>query len=232
METFIFSEDTLNVDHFNELHIHRCSFVKENFHIRLFEDLNIEFVESLTNAVDKRKSEYLAGRYCAKQALTKLNIYDFNILTGHHRAPIWPKAVVGSITHTKGFALSAVAHCENYTYLGIDYEECLTQKTAAEVQSSIISPLEFNLLNNSGLGFEEALTLTFSGKESLFKALYPHVGQYFDFRDAGIVDISTQSQTFELTLLKSLNNQIIKGISFKGWFEISNNHVITIIAKH
>ncbi|SUI55146.1 Uncharacterised protein [Serratia marcescens] len=54
------------------------------------------------------------------------------------------------------------------------------------------------------LPFNELLTLTFSAKESLFKALYPQVRCYFDFLDARMVAVDTQRQTFVLALLKTL----------------------------
>jgi enterobactin synthetase component D len=42
------------------------------------------------------------------------------------------------------------------------------------------------------------LTLVFSAKESLFKALYPRVGRYFDFLDARWLTMTEQTLTFEL----------------------------------
>ncbi|MGL6523541.1 4'-phosphopantetheinyl transferase superfamily protein, partial [Aeromonas dhakensis] len=44
----------------------------------------------------------------------------------------------------------------------------------------------------------EALTLIFSAKESLFKALYPRVGRYFDFLDARWLAMTEQTLTLEL----------------------------------
>ncbi|MEL1221549.1 4'-phosphopantetheinyl transferase superfamily protein, partial [Aeromonas hydrophila] len=49
-----------------------------------------------------------------------------------------------------------------------------------------------------GLSRAEALTLIFSAKESLFKALYPRVGRYFDFLDARWLTMTEQTLTLEL----------------------------------
>jgi enterobactin synthetase component D len=228
--TFIVSESLITIPRFNELYLYRCEFNKASFEVSFFEQFNIQFVDTLMNAVDKRKSEYLAGRYCANNALKKLNIHNVNITPGGHRAPIWPAGVIGSITHTKNHAFAAVTENKHYTYLGIDYEQFMTRETANEVKSTIISQREDCLLNDVEWDFEQALTLAFSAKESLFKALYPYVGKYFDFSAAELVCFSNQKQSFELILLESLSCQLTKGMSFKGWFEQTNSHVLTVIA--
>lgn len=66
-------------------------------------------------------------------------------------------------------------------YLGIDLEKKLSKECVIEIKSSIISLDEENLILKSKLSFEDAFTLIFSAKESLFKALYPSVRAYFDF---------------------------------------------------
>ncbi|MBF4190154.1 4'-phosphopantetheinyl transferase superfamily protein, partial [Serratia ureilytica] len=64
------------------------------------------------------------------------------------------------------------------------------------------------------LPFNELLTLTFSAKESLFKALYPQVRRYFDFLDARMVAVDAQRQTFELALLTTLTPHCCAGRRF------------------
>ncbi|SFD15769.1 4'-phosphopantetheinyl transferase family protein [Pseudoalteromonas denitrificans] len=228
---FILSENSIRIPHLNKLHLFKCTYDKNNFHQSLFKQFNIELTSSLLNSLDKRKSEYLAGRYCANKALSQLNIHNANITPGMHRAPIWPKGVLGSISHTKSHAFCAVASNSHYTYLGIDYEELMTEKIANEIKSTIINDAEYSLLLNTQLSFEHALTLAFSAKESLFKALYPYVGKYFDFTAAELTYYSSKNNHFELILQESLTKKLIKGMSFKGWFKKTSTHIFTIIAE-
>lgn len=81
---------------------------------------------------------------------------------------------------------------------------CGDARTAADTQSLILKPAERELLRESGADFRWGLTLVFSAKESLFKALHPVVGQYFDFLDAQLVAIDLQRQCLQLQLLKNL----------------------------
>ena len=69
------------------------------------------------------------------------------------------------------------------------------------------------------------IALMFSAKESLFKALYPQVGVYFDYLDAEIVQVD--SGYVELRLLKALNNTFSKGDSFRIAFLFQDRHVLT-----
>ena len=50
-----------------------------------------------------------ARRYCAKQAMNVIGVDCNEIQSSSHGFPIWPKGIVGSISHSKGTCLSAVA---------------------------------------------------------------------------------------------------------------------------
>ena len=79
---------------------------------------------------------------------------------------------------------------------------------------------EREALLREALPFNELLTLTFSAKESLFKALYPQVRCYFDFLDARMVAVDMQRQTFVLALLKTLTPNCPAGRRFNGRFGV------------
>ena len=66
-----------------------------------FTDYGIEFPASLDAAVDKRKSDFLAGRALVFCAFVQLQLPKKNIAIGHKRAPIWPEGMSGSISHTR-----------------------------------------------------------------------------------------------------------------------------------
>ena len=63
----------------------------------------------LGRAVPKRIGEFAAGRLCARRGLAEFGVVDFAVEMAADRQPIWPAALVGSITHTAGFCASVIA---------------------------------------------------------------------------------------------------------------------------
>lgn len=209
--------------------IARCHFSVAAYRDELFLSAGIGFPEHLTPAVAKRRAEYLAGRYLARQVLARLGHHDFTLLRGEDRAPLWPQGIAGAISHNVDTALCA-AHRENgLGGIGIDVETLMPAKRAEELWSGIISELEHGWLRQQPLAFEQLLTLVFSAKESLFKALYPQVRCYFDFFDARFTKLDMQQQTFELELLKTLTPQCYAGRRFNGHFLLKSDTVTTVI---
>ncbi|WP_462054631.1 4'-phosphopantetheinyl transferase family protein, partial [Vibrio cholerae] len=138
---------------------------------------------SLHKAVVKRQAEFVAGRKLAQQALKQIGQgYDRPIAIGTHREPIWPAGITGSIAHCDGWAVCTVLKAEHLS-LGIDIEHRLAHHTASEVQAMIGTAQEWALLAQK-FDLASAVTLLFSAKESLFKALFPQVQIYLDFSDA------------------------------------------------
>lgn len=113
----------------------------------------------------KRKAEHLAGRIAAVHALREFGLKTVPGI-GTQRQPVWPQGLFGSISHSASTALAAVSRQP----VGIDIEAIFTPQTATELASSIVTHAEKELLANSGLSIEQALTLAFSAKESAFKA--------------------------------------------------------------
>ncbi len=208
----------------------RCNYDNRHFCLELFDLLQINFPLSLEKAVVKRQSEYLAGRYVAKFALQKLGVKVCDIATNQHRAPMWPDKVVGSITHTEDTALCAVGFNHDIEYLGIDLEKWLAAETVTEITDMVISRRERLLLEQLDLSYPKAFTLVFSVKESLFKALYPTVGHYFDFDSVEVLDISIKKKTVNLVITKRLNSLYPVGRRISGFFDCDNLGVFTCVS--
>ncbi len=160
--------------------------------------------DRLSRAVTKRKAEHLAGRIAAHEALRLQGMNSYIPGIGLHRAPCWPSGFTGSITHTHNLALAAVIadNTARPCGVGIDTEAIINAYDAQDIADGIVNPAERKLLARCGLPFPAALTLAFSAKESLFKALYRHVGHYFDFLAAEITAIN--AHTLELKLIARL----------------------------
>ncbi|MFI0467363.1 4'-phosphopantetheinyl transferase [Saccharopolyspora sp. 5N102] len=140
----------------------------------------------IARARDKRRREFTTGRWCARQALSRLGVPPAPLLRGERGAPQWPAGILGSITHCAGYRAAVVARAEQVHTVGIDAEPH--------------APLPDGVLNVVSLEAERAdLALLsaarpdthwdrilFSCKETVYKAWYPITGRWLGFEDARI----------------------------------------------
>ena len=164
-------------------------------------------------AVLKRQCEYLAGRFCANESLKQLEhklateIVNKEVATGKNREPLWPQGVLGAISHSSRFAMAIVAQDKGaYLGVGIDIEEEMTEHLARDVSGQIMSEKE-KRLNKRPDGFDNKsfVTLVFSAKESIFKALYPSVGEYFGFEACELIELDPVKQSLCFRLIQDLS---------------------------
>lgn len=214
----------------DRLSVFYCDYDHLRYSRCLFDELEVSFPENFDDASTKRQAEYLAGRYAAASALKRLGVTNPNISSGKNREPCWPAGIVGSITHKTSVAVSVAAKRDSANLLGIDYEEWVSYPTFQRIESRIINQKEHALLEMCDYSKEEAFTIAFSAKESLFKALYPFVGRYFGFSAAEVTGISKFNNSFELTLCETLNPELPKGRRFKGRLLADTGGVLTLIA--
>ena len=157
-------------------------------------------------AVDKRRAEFLAGRFAALEALRGLGVAE---PPGRNDdgSPRWPAEIVGSITHGAERALCCVARRSQLRGLGIDVERLLNEDVKVELRRRICSQAELELGAEQLplLPENELVSLVFSAKESLYKCLYPAVGRFMDFHAARLVGaaarpVASRTVAGELTL--------------------------------
>nr|WP_224432354.1 4'-phosphopantetheinyl transferase superfamily protein [Aeromonas rivuli] len=201
---FIRHTDLLTVAGMDKLPIHRVCFDFAAFSSASFDAHAITLPANLKGAVAKRQGEFLAGRLAARHALSPYGLGDQVVTIGAAREPRWPAGMEGSISHSQllgeGMALCAVR--PGHAGLGLDLEAWLDADQAAQLWPGIVDKEEWARLAESAtaadLSVAEGLTLVFSAKESLFKALHPRVGRYFDFLDASWSAMGAQSLTLSL----------------------------------
>ncbi|MDN0123200.1 4'-phosphopantetheinyl transferase [Yersinia aleksiciae] len=218
----------------------KCDFDVNEYRDELFAVYGIAFPSSLHKAVNKRRAEYLAGRFVARQVLNMLEIRDYPLANGLDRAPLWPTGLIGSISHNSQRALctaqvitpavgplteSRAAHG-----VGLDIEGLIPVERAKDLWPGILSEEEYRDSQEGPLPFNHLLTLAFSAKESLFKAIYPQLGRYFDFLEARLISYSLVSGRFELQLLRGLSDDFPAGRCFTGCFTVNDNDIQTFIA--
>ncbi|CAI0725363.1 phosphopantetheinyltransferase component of enterobactin synthase multienzyme complex [Serratia proteamaculans] len=226
--SFIPSIEWLNLDNYPG-QVARCHFFLAHYQDSCFDEIGMTLPDHLARAVPKRRAEYLAGRYLARELLTSLGFVDFTLLRGEDRAPLWPPGIAGALSHNADTALCAVHRETGLGGVGLDVETLIPVARAEDLWRAIVSEAECEQLRAQPQAFNQLLTLVFSAKESLFKALYPQVRSYFDFLDARLVALNPQQQTFELELLKQLTPHCHVGRRFSGRYWHESDDVTTFI---
>lgn len=123
----------------------------------------------VAKAAPKRRREFALGRTCAHAALSQLGQDQAVIGRRENGAPHWPDAVVGSITHTSGYAAALVAQGARFSGVGLDAER--VGGVTAHLWPRLFDAGECDVLES--LDEEDrklAATLFFSAKEASYKA--------------------------------------------------------------
>lgn len=226
--TFIQGRHSLGIVLPDQVKASAICYKAESFRINEFENHKVDFPSSLNKAVDKRRAEFLAGRIVAKEVLTQLQSSVLQVPVGINRGPLWPEGYIGSITHCDEIAIAIATRSTFARYIGIDIEAVIKEESE-HFTRLIVNEDELKYLNLKSIDPRLAMTIAFSAKESLFKALYPHLGFYFDFSAASITELTQDS--FKLSLTTDLSNSLYAGRSFSGGYCIKTGRVTTIIVE-
>lgn len=176
----------------------------------------------LADAGRKRKADHLAGRIAAAHALPDHTVPAI----GPSGEPLWPDGISGSITHSGTQAMAVVVR-DRHALIGIDCETILPENEAREIKDGIIDAQEERVLSHSGYPFALALTLVFSAKESLFKALFPQVQAYMGFDSARVILLDDNTLTLALTRQLSGFNE---GTAFTLHWQLRGEQAITLLS--
>ena len=195
-----------------------------------FQRSAIEPPASIQRSVAKRQAEFLAGRVCARAALQQLEGLSVSPAIGEDRAPAWPVHIAGSITHSTGRAAAIVAKKTDWRGLGMDLENLLNPDRAERLAGEILTPPELQRMA-AGCRDDLALlvTLTFSVKESLFKALYPIVQQRFYFEHAEVLEW-TEVGEVRLRLLTDLSAEWRNGTELEAQFGVMDGQLLSLVS--
>ncbi|MFI9510153.1 4'-phosphopantetheinyl transferase Npt [Nocardia sp. NPDC052566] len=189
----------------------------------------------IAKAVEKRRRDFIGARHCARLALEQLGEPPVAIGKGERGAPVWPRGIVGSMTHCEGYKGAALAHKMRFRSIGIDAEphEALPEGVLDSV--SLESERKWLRGNDSELHLDRLL---FCAKEATFKAWWPLTVRWLGFEDA---DISftvqerpdgTSGGTFRSQIL--VPGQVNDGgpalTSFDGRWLIADGLILTAIA--
>ncbi len=209
-------------------HVYLCAFDVTKFSAFHMRKAQIILPARLKAAVPKRQAEFIAGRTLASVALKKLGFPETLIPIGKHRSPVWPKGIVGSISHNASFAVACAKLTEDNSAMGIDIETLFTESQANEVQDLICHQEDFKWFNQPPLSYVQLITLIFSVKESLFKAIYPNIQRYLEFQDAKLIDLNIETSVGRLELMIKNSHNTSRYYEFE--YQWVDNNIITFIS--
>ena len=230
--SFISPPEFLDLRGFGGVCVH-CRFNLSAYDDILYSRYDIAFAPQLRAAKATRRAEYLAGRMAVKYAFLRLGLTPKTVSIGPHRNPVWPSAVVGSISHHQSRVFCMLVRDSpnrpTTIYPGIDFESFIREDEILSLGSSIVSDAELQLIGSKFSRREQGLSLVFSAKESLFKGLYPAVSTYFDFLDVTVLSINVDRGELQLALAYDLSPTFLKGCSFTVYWQINNGAVLSWI---
>lgn len=155
----------------------------------------------LQHSVPKRQQQFLAGRYCAKHALQQLGLNTARPLARLADGTVdWPRGFVGSVSHTQNDAIALVAWQTDAHAIGVDLEVWMSESRAAALSERLLHRSEWHWQHSmNAAAFAQWLTIVFSAKESLFKALYTDAQRHMPLAAAAVEAFDAHGVTFCLT---------------------------------
>jgi 4'-phosphopantetheinyl transferase EntD len=141
--------------------IHVCRI--ENY--PLFE----EEAKLVKKAVLRRKEEFASGRFCARKALSILGFKAQVIGVGNLRQPLWPRGIIGSISHDSQIAVAICLQRGEIQDVGIDIHHIITDIEYDHIEDVFLSLEEKNVIKWNG--DKHKRPLFFAAKEATVKAL-------------------------------------------------------------
>jgi len=159
----------------------------------------------IRTAVPSRREEFLTGRWCARDALSKLGVPTSPILIGCRREPLWPPGVVGTITHDAGLAAAVVSRFDRWRGIGIDILEIENAVSFLRDADGLIASekeeRQMKVVTPQGV---DARVLLFSAKESVIKAISASLQRFVDFME---IYVNLHSDYFEASCV-ALNHPV------------------------
>ena len=177
----------------------------------------------VNHCAEKRILDFTAGRLCARSALEELGIRAFPLLTTREGPPLWPTAVIGSITHTERYSAAVVARSGECVGLGLDAERFAA--VGEELWPLICTPAELARLQRLPAERRRAQAgLIFAAKEAFFKCQFPLAREWIEFEEVE-VEVAEPGE-FGIRPLRALRVLTRTGEVFRGRFCFTDTLVL------
>jgi 4'-phosphopantetheinyl transferase EntD len=139
----------------------------------------------ISHCAQKRIDDFTRGRACAHRCMMELGLGKVSLLAGEKREPLWPPDIIGSITHTTGFAAAVVARRNEIEALGIDCE--VVDSVGGDLWERICTPGERERLEElPEAQARQQAALIFAAKEAFYKCQFPKSYEWVGFEDVSI----------------------------------------------
>jgi enterobactin synthetase component D / holo-[acyl-carrier protein] synthase len=139
----------------------------------------------ISHCAQKRIDDFTRGRACAHRGLRELGLEEVSLLAGDKREPLWPAGIIGSITHTSGFAAAVVGRRSSIEALGIDCE--VVDSVGADLWERICTPGEQERLRRlPEAEAKRSAALIFAAKEAFYKCQFPLSREWVGFEEVNI----------------------------------------------
>lgn len=227
--SFVSRERQFQIDQYPQVHLYEVHFQRGAFRSSLASELRLECPSDIHAASTKRQAEFIAGRFSARELLLRMGVGGVPVGVGEGRSPVWPARWIGSITHTDDIAVCALASADDLAFLGVDLEIWIRRSVAQQIKRTVVRADEDASASGCGFPFHQALTVIFSAKESLFKAIFPDVKQYFDFDAARLISLDRNSLSILLELRYDLSERFRAGMRFRCAFRVTPYGVLTLL---
>ncbi|RBO96605.1 4'-phosphopantetheinyl transferase EntD [Nocardia puris] len=189
----------------------------------------------IAKSVEKRRRDFIGARHCARLALEQLGEPPVAIGKGERGAPVWPRGIVGSLTHCDGYRAAALAHKMRFRSVGIDAEPHGALPEGVLESTSLPEERAWLASTDTGLHLDRLL---FCAKEATYKAWFPLTTRWLGFEEARItftvdeVGEGTGSGTFrsELLVPGQTHDGGLPLTSFDGRWRIGDGLILAAIA--
>lgn len=132
-----------------------------------------------------RQRDWVAGRLALRAALDRAGLACAEpVLADDRGAPVLPAGVDGSVSHKRGLAV-ALAAPRGDARVGVDVE--LLAAPRLDIAPRILTDVERRAIADlDPIARGRAVTLRFSIKEAVYKAVDPFVRRYVGFREVAV----------------------------------------------
>ena len=162
----------------------------------------------------------------AAATLRNLGLRDQHVGIGNGNEPVWPDGTSGSISHSASRCACLVSNVSG-RILGVDIEAFAEGAALSAIWENCLSGQETMLVEHQNIfSNSELATMVFSAKETLFKALYPVVNDFFGFNCAALVGLP-EDGLLQLEMSTDLHQSFTQGTIIDIYFQMNTHHVLT-----
>jgi 4'-phosphopantetheinyl transferase EntD len=182
--------------------------------------------DAISRAVPMRRYEFRTGRALVRTALGLLGFAPCPIPVGAFRQPVWPKGIVGAITHSGEFAAVVAARATDFYGLGVDVEQ--DTPLDADLVRLVCRPEEHPSVGNPGPIGIDVPKLLLVVKEAVYKAYFPNALTFLEFEDVSVT-LDTRTQAFRAALVPQSKPALAGIREVEGRFGVAGGYLAAFV---